>query len=211
MNQLILIGGGGHCKSCIEVIESTNQFEIIGILDILPKVGERILDYKIIGTDNDIRHFIQQGITHFFITLGQIKTQEIRKKTFDLLMVNKVQIPIIISSKAIVSSRTTIGKGTIIMHSAIVNADVKVGDNCIINTMANIEHEVIIGNNVHISTGAMINGQVVLGNDIFVGSNSVIKNNIAICDNVVIGAGSVVLKDIKTPGTYVGNPVRKIN
>ena len=30
---LILIGGGGHCKSCIEVIESTDEWEIKGILD----------------------------------------------------------------------------------------------------------------------------------------------------------------------------------
>ncbi|MBI4309254.1 MAG: acetyltransferase, partial [Candidatus Omnitrophica bacterium] len=31
--NLILIGGGGHCKSCIDVIESENKFKIAGIVD----------------------------------------------------------------------------------------------------------------------------------------------------------------------------------
>jgi len=52
--SIILIGGGGHCKSCIDVIEATNQFVIKGILDITQKLGEKILGYPIIGTNNDI-------------------------------------------------------------------------------------------------------------------------------------------------------------
>ena len=37
--QIILIGGGGHCKSCIDVIESTNEFSIAGIVDTKDKIG----------------------------------------------------------------------------------------------------------------------------------------------------------------------------
>ena len=37
---IILIGGGGHCKSMIEVIESAGKFQIIGIVDVAEKVGE---------------------------------------------------------------------------------------------------------------------------------------------------------------------------
>ena len=33
MKEIILIGGGGHCKSVIDVIESEGQFEIVGIVD----------------------------------------------------------------------------------------------------------------------------------------------------------------------------------
>ena len=48
-----------------------------------------------------------------------------------------------------------------------------------------------------------------LGNKVYVGSNSTILP-ISICDDVVIGAGSVVTKDIIQPGTYAGNPARKL-
>jgi acetyltransferase-like isoleucine patch superfamily enzyme len=33
---------------------------------------------------------------------------------------------------------------------------------------------------------------------------------VRIADDVVIGAGSVVTKDITTPGTYAGNPARRL-
>ena len=35
MKKIILIGGGGHCRSCIDVIESTKMFKIIGIINSL--------------------------------------------------------------------------------------------------------------------------------------------------------------------------------
>ena len=33
MKKIILIGAGGHCKSCIDVIEEEKKFEIVGIID----------------------------------------------------------------------------------------------------------------------------------------------------------------------------------
>ena len=45
--KLILLGGGGHCKSCIEVIEAEGKFTIAGILDVADKLGMDILSYPI--------------------------------------------------------------------------------------------------------------------------------------------------------------------
>ena len=33
MKKIILIGGGGHCKSCIDVIEQEGKYRIAGIVD----------------------------------------------------------------------------------------------------------------------------------------------------------------------------------
>ena len=33
MSKIILIGGGGHCKSVIDIIEQDNKFKIAGIID----------------------------------------------------------------------------------------------------------------------------------------------------------------------------------
>ena len=33
MDKLLLIGAGGHCQSCIEVIEQNNKYLIAGIVD----------------------------------------------------------------------------------------------------------------------------------------------------------------------------------
>ena len=53
--NIILIGGGGHCKSCIDVIEEEGKYKIVGILDKPDKLNEEVLSYKIIGNDDDIK------------------------------------------------------------------------------------------------------------------------------------------------------------
>ena len=35
--KLVLIGGGGHCRACIDVIERENKYQIAGIVDIKEK------------------------------------------------------------------------------------------------------------------------------------------------------------------------------
>ena len=59
--NIILVGGGGHCKSCIDVIEQEGKYEIKGILDLPEKKGQNILAYKIIGNDDDISDYAKQG------------------------------------------------------------------------------------------------------------------------------------------------------
>ncbi|HFF8524474.1 TPA: NeuD/PglB/VioB family sugar acetyltransferase [Providencia rettgeri] len=176
MKKLILIGGGGHCKSCIDVIESTKQFEIIGILDHKSKLNQSVLKYKIIGSDDDIDKYIDKGF-YFFITVGQIKTHTIRKKIYDLLLSKKANIATIVSPFAYVSPYAKVERGCIIMHHSVVNANARVLENCIINTKAIVEHDSVIEAHCHISTGAIINGTVTVSEGTFFGSNSVCIQN----------------------------------
>ena len=62
MKDLILVGGGGHCKSVIDVAESAG-YNIWGIIDMPEDVGNRIFGYKVIGTDDDIP-FYAVSYTH---------------------------------------------------------------------------------------------------------------------------------------------------
>jgi acetyltransferase-like isoleucine patch superfamily enzyme len=48
-----------------------------------------------------------------------------------------------------------------------------------------------------------------VGDNVSIGSNATILP-VEICNNVIIGAGAVVTKNIVEPGTYAGNPARKI-
>jgi sugar O-acyltransferase (sialic acid O-acetyltransferase NeuD family) len=210
MKKLVLIGGGGHCKACIDVVECTNEYEIVGILDSVDLIGTNILNYKIIGSDDDIFKYQQQAC-HFLVTVGQIKSGIIRKKIFQLLENSGATLATIFSPKAYVSRYAQVGKGTIVMHGVIVNASAKVGENCILNTACDIEHDTIIGNHTHISTYAVINGGCIIGDEVFVGSNATIANKVSLGNNIVISSGASVIKDIDESGTYAGNPVKKIN
>lgn len=205
MNQrnLILIGGGGHCKSVIDVAESAG-YNILGILDMPEDIGKSVLDYKVIGTDDDIPQFVDKA--EFIITVGFIKSPAIRMRIFDKVKEAGGKLATIIASTAHVSRYASLGEGTVVMHQAVVNAGARIGENCIINTFCNIEHDAVIGDQCHISTGAMVNGDCKVGKMCFIGSQSVLANGISICDDVIVGAGSLVRKNILKPGLYSGNP-----
>ena len=203
-HPLILIGGGGHCKSVIEVAESTG-YEIKGILDIPDEVGKEVLPgHKVIGTDDEIPQYVEE--CDFIITVGFIKNPALRIKLYNKVKAAGGRLATIIASTAHVSKYAELGEGTVIMHHAFVNAGAKIGDNCIINTFVNIEHDAEVGNQCHISTGTMVNGECKIGENCFIGSQSVCANCIEIASDIIVGAGSVVRKSIRVKGIYAGNP-----
>lgn len=209
MKPIILIGGGGHCISCIDVIEQSGLYEIMGILDLPDKLGQKVLNYSVIGSDKELEQFVRD-CPDFLITVGQIKSSALREKLFHNVKKAGGNLPVIVSPMAYVSKYANIEEGTIVMHHALINAGAAVGKGCIINTKALIEHEVIIGNFCHISTASVVNGQANIGDCCFIGSNTVVANNTNVVSNTLVAAGSQVLKNIETSGTYIGQPLRKI-
>lgn len=101
-----------------------------------------------------------------------------------------------------------IGRRTKIQSHAFICEGVTIGDDCV------IAHGVTFTND-RWSSGHPAGGDksqwenTFIGNKVFIGSGATILP-VTVCDNVVIGAGSVVTKDISEPGTYAGNPARKL-
>jgi sugar O-acyltransferase (sialic acid O-acetyltransferase NeuD family) len=189
MKKIILVGGGGHCKSVIDVVEQEGKYKIAGIIDKKELIGEDVLGYKIIGCDDDLVN-LKEKFPYAIITIGQIKSNEIRVKLFHQLKKLDFHMPSIISPLAYVSKHAFVDEGSIIMHHALVNPHAKVGRNCIINSKALIEHDAIIEDNCHISTASVINGGTVVKENTFYGSNATSKEYIKI--DGFIKAGSVV-------------------
>ncbi|EDM23165.1 NeuD/PglB/VioB family sugar acetyltransferase [Caminibacter mediatlanticus] len=190
MREIILVGGGGHCKSVIDVIEQEGKFEIAGVIDNNLNLGDKVLNYEIIGCDDDLKN-LRKKYEFAIVTVGQIKSPNIRIKLFNLLKELKFKLPIIISPRSYVSKYTEIGEGTVIMHDALINAGAKIGKNCIINTKALIEHDSIVEDNCHISTGAIVNGNCLIKKNTFIGSNSLVVNNLTV-ETGFYKAGSLI-------------------
>ena len=196
MDKILLIGAGGHARSCIDVIETVSHFEIAGLIEKDESMTNANLGYPIIGTDDNLDN-LRKNYDYALVTVGQIKSPAIRVKLYQLLIELDFTLPTIISPKAYVSKHAQIGKGSIIMHGSIVNANAKIGKNCIINNHSLIEHDAIIGDHCHIATGAIINGEVSVGNETFIGSGAVTKQCISIGNNCIVGAGIILKNDVK--------------
>jgi sugar O-acyltransferase (sialic acid O-acetyltransferase NeuD family) len=201
--SLILIGAGGHARSCIDVIEQQAYFQIIGLIGLPEQRNTRHFGYAVIGTDNELPE-LANAHRYALITVGQIKTAEHRLRLYQMAISLGFELPVIIAPSAHVSRHAKIGAGSIVMHSAIVNAGVKVGNNCIVNTRALLEHDAIVDDHCHISTGAIINGNVSIGGGSFVGSGSIIKEGIAVGNKCLIGMGLTVRHGLSDSSHYLG-------
>lgn len=186
---LLLIGGGGHCASCIDVIEQEDKFTIAGIVD-KGIAGGSLLGYPVLGNDDNLPE-LRSSYDFALITIGQIKSPSIRVRLFELAKSHGYIFPTVLSPRAYVSRHALIGEGTIIMHDALVNSRAVIGRNCIINTKALVEHDAVVEDNCHISTSAIINGGTVVRNGTFVGSNAVTIEYVKTRENDFIKAGSL--------------------
>ena len=190
--DLILIGGGGHCRSCIDVIEMDGRFTIRGIVDEKEALDSRLGGYPLLGRTEDLFE-LAKSCRNYLTTIGQIKSPEPRIRLFEHLKQLGITLPIIVSPLAHVSRQALLGEGTIVMHHALVNAGAFVGRNCIINTKALIEHDVVIEDHCHISTAAVVNGMAKIQRCSFIGSNAVVRELVTVGEQSIVGAGVTVL------------------
>lgn len=200
---IIIIGGGGHAQSCIDVIEQCGKFDIKGIVDTDDNLGQSVLGYPIIGTDNNL-HTLRTEFDHAFVAVGQIKSASLRVYLFEMLQKLNYTMPAIISPKSYVSSHSEIGDGTIIMHGAIVNANVSIGRNCIINSNALVEHNALVGDHCHISTSSVLNGGVKIESRTFIGSGSVVIEDVSVGRACMIGASVLVRYNLGNNTEFLG-------
>ena len=200
---IILIGAGGHARSCIDVIEQQGQYRIAGLVGMPHEVHDKHLGSEVIATDDDLPQLANE-YGYALISLGQILSPGSRIRLYQQAIRLGFQFPVIVAPTAYVSRHATLGAGTIVMHASIVNAGVRVGDNCIINNRSLLEHDATVEDHCHISTGAILNGGVTIGAGTFIGSGTVIKEGVIIGKDCVIGMGLSVRHNQLDLARYTG-------
>lgn len=193
-DSILLIGAGGHAKSCIDVIEQEGKYCVIGCIGLPTEIGKTLLTYPIFGEDNDLPRLLKNN-SNALIGIGQIKSAQSRIRMFEYLKSFACHMPIIVSPNAYVSPYAHLGEGTIVMSGATINAGVTIGKNCIINSHSLVEHDVSVGHHCHISTSCTLNGGVRIGDGTFIGSGSIVREMVKIGSHCVVGMGQIVLKD----------------
>jgi len=210
MEKIILLGGGGHCKSIIDTIQTSKLYEIIGIIDLEQNMGQYINGIEVLDSDENLIKYKKSGVENAFISVGSIGNTSVRRKLYNLAKKIEFNIPTIIDYTAIISSDATIGSGTFVGKGTIINTKSIIGSNCIINSGSIIEHDCSVDDFVHIASGATLCGGVQVGKNTHIGANSTVIQYKTIGENVIIGAGSVVTKNIKSNIKAYGNPCKEV-
>ena len=188
MEDIILVGFGGHAKSVADTIEQSGQFHIAGYTDIEPVNYNK---YKWLGTDAELERYYKKGVRHVFISVGYMGNCYLRDKLYSIVKKIGYHLPIITDKSAIIANNVNINEGTYVGKGAIINADSYIEKMCIINSGALVEHESFIESYSHIAAGTTV------------------LQGLKIGEKCIVGAGSLVLKNIPKQkiiyGIYKGN------
>jgi sugar O-acyltransferase (sialic acid O-acetyltransferase NeuD family) len=189
-NAIVLIGASGHCKVIIEIIEQT-QGTIKAIYD-AGLSASSLLGYP-----------VQAGDPVEDNTIIAIGSNAKRKQIADSL---PVRFATAVHPRANISTRCSIGAGSVVMAGATINSETVIGTHCIINTNASVDHDCIISDFAHISPNASLAGNVTVGEGAQVGIGSTVIQGVKIGKWAIIGAGSVVTRDVPDFAVVVGVP-----
>ncbi|MDE0973914.1 MAG: hypothetical protein OSA11_02335, partial [Candidatus Nanopelagicales bacterium] len=96
MRPILLVGGGGHCHACIDVIEVEGAYCIQGVVGQSGGPPVQILGYPVVGIDADLAHLLE-STPSALVTIGQIKSPTARMVLHDLLVKLGADLPVIIS------------------------------------------------------------------------------------------------------------------
>jgi sugar O-acyltransferase (sialic acid O-acetyltransferase NeuD family) len=208
MDEIIVIGGGGHSKVVISILRKSG-YEVIGYTD--KEDRGRILGVRHLGIDDALPDIaLEHPGCVTIVGVGKVDASPLRLRLQDDIEALGFEFPAVWSVHAVVNEEVSMGAGTIAMDGAIVSAGTKLGRACILNSGSIVEHDCRIGDNVHIAPGATLSGGVTIGDHCLVGTGAKVIHAVQICAGCVIGAGATVIADIEVPGTYVGTPARKL-
>ena len=196
MKKIVLVGGGGHCRSVLDSLLMTKQYDEIVITDAEMQPGSKILGCRVAGTDSSLPLLRENGFEYAFISVGSIQSCELRKRLASVLSELGFRIPVITDPIACVSGYASVGQGTFVGKNAVINAGAVVGEHCIINTGSIVEHECEIGSFSHISVGSILCGGCRVGYETFIGAGSTVIQGKVLGNRVVIGVNSTVLSDV---------------
>ena len=206
-NKIVLLGGGGHAKVLIDLINTSGQFEIFGILDPQLQIGTTLLNVPVLGDDNLLPGIYSKGIKNVCIAVGSVKDTTRRRVLFDTVKQTGFLVPYLQHPQAIIVSKNVyFSDGVQIMAGVTVQTDSRFRENTIVNTGAIIEHDCDIGSHVHICPGVLISGGCTVGDGTFIGAGATIIQGINIGECVTVAAGAVVVRDVPDRTMVKGIP-----
>lgn len=207
MSEFYVVGGGGHARVLVHGLQRLGH-EVFGYTA-LHDEGV-LLGAPYLGTDEAFHELAAHRPALAVLGMGKVAVETRRLSRLEQYQARGFRFPVIHTPAAIVHDDVSAGPGTVVLDGAVVVTGSRLGRACIVNTHATVDHECELGDDVHVAPGATLSGGVVIGDRCMIGTGANIMHAVRVCADCLIGAGATVIRDIVTPGTYVGTPARRI-
>lgn len=208
--KILLLGGGGHCKSVLDSILEQRLRGNVAIVDDNLDLGSTLMGVRVVGGLKDFENFRSEGFEQAFITIGSIGNPQFRIELFNRLEAAGFETPNVLDKSSVVSRYALLGKGIFAGKNSVINAGASVGDGAIINTCVIVEHDGVVGRFAHISSACVLCGNVHIGESTHIGAGTVIRQGLTIGRDTTIGIGSVVTSSMPDGVIAFGSPCKVV-
>ena len=174
--RVVVVGGGGHAKVVIDILQDTEEVDIVGYTD-AGACSDGLCGCPYLGTDAILSDLFRSGVPYAFIAIGW---NQRRMDLFRLIRGIGFEFVNAISPRACLSAYARIGEGVAVMPGAVINAGARIGDGAIINTNASVDHDCVVGQFAHVGPGASLAGCIRLGEGAFLGTGCAVVPDIEI-------------------------------
>ncbi|HEY8279506.1 MAG TPA: acetyltransferase [Bdellovibrionota bacterium] len=204
---IVVIGGGGHAKVLIHLIERLPQFKLLGYVD--PRDAGDVLGFSRLGGDDTLPTLAKQSGIAAAIGIGKVRAGRQRLDIVERLRKLGFQLPPLVATSAMVARGVKLAEAVVVMDGAVVQPGCAIGLASIVNTGAMLDHDCVLGADVHMGPRAVLSGNVTVGDGCMVGVGACVIQGIRISPDCTIGAGAAVARDCLDAGTYVGVPAER--
>ncbi len=206
MDEIALLGAGGHAKVCIDVANAVGAtVSRINAPDAssLPAMeGAEIFQ----GPDEPFIDATPPSAL-FFIAVGNLA---LRRKIAAMIETRNRSCATLVAPSAVQSLGSEIGEGVLVAPGAIINVNAQIHAHAVINTGAVVEHDSFIGEGAFVGPGAVLCGGARIEEWAMIGANATLMPGVAIGAGARIGAGALVTKDVPAAATVFGAPARVV-
>ncbi len=208
--NLVVIGSAGHAKVIIDIVEKSNKYQILGLIGLSHEIGQTLLSYEVLGTEEIIPSIMQAHPNCLFI----IALGDNWKRSMVFHKVKAIypdaEFATAIHPSAEIAQSASIGKGVVVMAGAIINSSTVIGDFSIVNTKSSVDHDNIFEEFTSIGPGATTGGNVTVQAFSAICMGAVIKHGLTIATQSVIGAGALLLNNCPSYTISYGSPAKVI-
>jgi sugar O-acyltransferase (sialic acid O-acetyltransferase NeuD family) len=210
MSHIVIVGSRGHAKVVIDIVEQEGKYRIAGLIDAYRNVGERTLDYRVLGSEDDLpRLAAEYDLQGTIIAIGD---NLVRSKVAAKVKACCPQLPFVnaIHPRATIGCGTTVGAGSVVMAGAVVNPDCRVGQFCILNTNSSLDHDSVMDEFSSLAPGAITGGNCRIGRYSAISIGAVLRHGTTVGEHSIVGAGATVLEDVEPYSVAYGTPAKKV-
>lgn len=204
--NVAVIGGGGHGRVIIDMIEKAGELTLVGVLDSNLPAGGEVLGYPVLGSDSEVGELAEQhSLEGVVVAIGDnhVRSRVVASVTEQA---PQLKFPSVVHPSAQIAKGVQIWRGSVIMPGVVVNPGTQIGEFCILNTNCSVDHDGVLGDFSSFAPNSCAGGTVHIGEFSAVSLGANLIHNVKVGSHSVIGAGATVVSDLPSNVVAYGTP-----